>query len=183
VTDGGRLRVRRAIFVIVLVALVVTGAWVGLVKMKKPAGPGQVAEPKSVRTVTLYFGSTDARSLVPEYRDVAASDKLLDNLRVLVEALISGPTGSAVGLFPRAVTVRGVYINGKTAYIDFSRELIGDFAGGSAGEYLLVASLVQTICANFPEVASVVVLVGGEEVNTIGGHLDVSKPLSPKDWR
>ena len=79
--------------------------------------------------------------------------------------------------------MRAIYIRERTAYVDFSREIVDGFTGGSAGEYLLVASLVQTVCANFRDIDAVRILVEGEDVDTIGGHLDVSRPIRPKDWR
>ncbi|MFH1219346.1 MAG: GerMN domain-containing protein [Candidatus Eisenbacteria bacterium] len=174
---------RKIIFVCVVIALVAVVIWLVRGELKKPLGGGEAAKPENLKTVTLYFASKDAASLVPEYRDVKASDTVLDDLRRTVETLISGPTGDMVGLFPPGVTVRGVFIDDKTAYIDFSRQLTDDFSGGSAGEYLLVASIVQTVCANFPEISAVGILVNGEEVDTIGGHMDISRPLHPKDWR
>ena len=174
---------RRIVFVCILIALAAVAIWLGLERMRGSAPPEQVAEPETMKTVTLYFGSKDGSRLAPEYRDIKASDKILENLRQVIEALLSWPAGEVVALFPTAVKVRGVYISEKTAYIDFSRDIVGDFVGGTAGEYLLVASIVQTVCADFPEVDSVGILVEGEEVDTIGGHLNVSRPLRPRDWR
>ena len=174
---------RKIIVACVLVALVAAAVWLGITKARKPAAPEGAAQPESQMTVTLYFGAKDGSGLVPEARDIKASNGILGNLRAVVEALLGGPAAGGVALVPSAVTVRGVYIDDKTAYLDFSREMVADFAGGSTGEYLLVASIVHTVCGAFPEVDAVAILVEGEEVDTIGGHLDVSRPLHAKDWR
>jgi spore germination protein GerM len=174
---------RKAILVCVIVVLAM-GALVLLREvLRRPAGPPEAAKPLPVRVVTLYFGSVDGTALVPEQLEIAASEKALDGLRPVLEALVGGPREGGVALFPDGTSVRGVYITDRTAYIDFSRELVEGFSGGTSGEYLLVASVVQTVCANFPDLDSVRLLVEGKEVDTIGGHLNVSKPLRPKDWR
>jgi germination protein M len=176
---------KKIVLVCVAIAVVILAVAVARWALRKPSGPEQAPQPEAMRVVTLYFGSRDGSSLVPEEREIKASDAVGEDLRHVVEALIAGPaaSGAASGLFPADVTVRSVYINGKTAYIDFSRQIIDNFAGGSAAEYLLVASIVETVCADFPEMDSVALLVDGEQVETIGGHLDVSKVLRVRDWR
>ncbi|MFZ1946575.1 MAG: GerMN domain-containing protein [bacterium] len=175
---------KKIVLACAVVAVVILAVAVARWSLRKPAGPEQAPEPENLRVVTLYFGSRDGSSLVPEEREIKATGAVLEDLRRVVEALIAGPAGGAgAGLFPADVSVRGVYINGKTAYIDFSRQIVDNFAGGSAAEYLLVASIVETVCADFPEVDSVALLVDGEQVETIGGHLDVSKALRARDWR
>jgi germination protein M len=174
---------KNIIFICILVALVVGALLLVRDVFQKPPGPERVTAPETVKTVTLYFGSVDGSSLVAESRDIKVTDDPLEDLRRVVEALIGGPTGDGVQTFPREVAVKGVYIADRTAYIDFSKQLVDNFAGGSAGEYLLVASLVQTVCANFQEIDSVCLLVEGKSVDTIGGHMDVSRALNPKDWR
>jgi len=175
---------KKIVIVCVVLAAVILGVAVVKWSLKKPAGPEQPIRPENLLVVTLYFGSRDGSALVSEEREIKASGAVLEDLKHVVEALISGPaSGQGAGLFPAGVSVRGVYINGKTAYIDFSRQVVDNFAGGSTAEYLLVASIVQTVCADFPEVDSVALLVDGEQVETIGGHLDASKVLRAKDWR
>jgi len=174
---------KKIVLVLVLVALVAAAVWLGLSRAKRPAAPGEAAPPESLMTVTLYFGAADGSGLVPEARGVEYSDSDLKNLTRVVEALLAGPAGGGVVLVPAGTTAKGVYIDDKTAYIDFSQELIAGFPGGSTTEYLLVASIVQTVCGAFAHIDAVAILVNGEEVDTIGGHLDVSRPLHPKDWR
>lgn len=166
--------------VLIIAAVVVSVVWK---RAGKPVPLEEREEVDRVRDVTLYFASTDGASLVPEYRQIASSDRILDNLRRVIEAVISGPGGDAVPTLPSSVRVLGVYIHDKTAYIDFSREIAEDFSGGTAAEYMLVASIVQTACANFPQIESVCILVEGRQADTVGGHLRISQVLRPEDWR
>lgn len=174
----------RKVVVVCIVAVLAIGALVLLREvLRRPAGAPEAAKPLPVRVVTLYFGSEDGTALVADQLEIPVSERALEGLRPVLEALVAGPKQRGVALFPEGTGVRGVYITDTTAYIDFSRQLVEGFTGGSSGEYLLVASIVQTVCANFRELDSVRLLVEGKEVDTIGGHLNVSKLLRPKDWR
>jgi germination protein M len=174
---------RRLAVVLILIAMGLVAVVLLRDVIKKPAGPEGTAALVSVKVVTLYFGSPDGSSLVAEPREIKAGGDVLGDLRVVLGALLAGPTGEGTALLPREAAVKAIYIRDRTAYVDFSREIIDGFTGGSAGEYLLVASLVQTICTNFPDIDAVRILVDGGDVDTIGGHLDISGVLHPNDWR
>jgi spore germination protein GerM len=174
---------KKTLWIVVALLLLALVVWLLRERSGEPLPPEEMAETEQVRDVTLYFGSADARSLVPESRQIRSSDRLLENLRGVIEALVSGPSGDGVATIPSSVRLLGVYVNDKTAYLDFSQELAEDFSGGTAAEYMLVASVVQTVCANFTEVTAVQLLIEGQETDTIGGHLNVANPLKPEDWR
>ncbi len=53
--------------------------------------------------------------------------------------------------------------------------------GGSDTESARVYGLVDTLCYNFKEIKSARILVDGREVETLLGHLDLSRPLPP-EW-
>jgi spore germination protein GerM len=174
---------RKTVVVLVVIIVAALAVWLVIARRQEPAPPEEISEIERVREITLYFASNNAGSLVPEYRRIVSTDRMLENLRRVIEAVISGPEGDAVATLPSSVRLLAVYIHEKTAYLDFSEEIVEDFSGGSAAEYMLVASLVQTACANFPEVEAVRILVEGKERDTLGGHLRISKLLRPEDWR
>jgi spore germination protein GerM len=175
--------VRRWIVILIVVAAAAAAYWMVKGRGAVSPPPGETAGTERVRVVTIYFGSSDGESLVPERRIIPSSESVSDNLRNVIEALISGPTEGGTATLPASVRVRGIFINDKEAVIDFSKELVDDFAGGTTAEYLLISSLVETVCANFPQVEAVRILVDGEEVETIGGHLSAVGPLEPGRWR
>jgi germination protein M len=173
----------RRLIVLVLLVVAVAAYWVYRSRITEPLAPEETAETKQVRVVTIYFGSPDGESLVAEQRTIASSERLTDNLRNLIESLISGPRQGGTETLPASVRLRGVFVHDNTAVIDFSQELIEDFSGGTTAEYMLISSLVQTVCANFPRVEAVRILVEGEEIESIGGHLSTAEPLRPRQWR
>lgn len=174
---------KRLIVALAVVVIAVAVFWLVRGRLGAPPAPEDILETERVRTVTLYYGSADGSSLVPEVRMIPSQDKTVDNLRNLVEALVGGPREGGVGTIPASVRLRGVFIHEKTAVIDFSSELVDDFNGGSTAEYILISSLVQTVCGNLPQVEAVRILVEGEEIETLGGHISVAGPLRPQEWR
>jgi len=151
---------------------------------KAPGPPGKPSEELEVGTksVLLYFGSSDGSELVETTRDVMASSEPSALLATIIRELISGPSGKGISTLPSGTQLRSAYISDKTAYLDFSRELKNDFQGGSTEEYLTLASIVRTVSGNFPDITHVQILVEGSTVDSIGGHYDLTEPLSVYDW-
>jgi hypothetical protein len=50
---------------------------------------------------------------------------------------------------------------------------------GSHEELMAVYSVVQTVMANFPEAKRVRILVNGEPAETLAGHINIQRALSP----
>ena len=64
------------------------------------------------------------------------------------------------------------------AFVDFSGELVSRHSGGSTDEILTVYTIVDALTANLPAVTSVQVLVDGKQIETLAGHVDLSRPLA-----
>jgi germination protein M len=124
--------------------------------------------------VTVYYATGDAMYLAPEVRVVP---KTVHPAQTALELLLSQPANrELVKLFPEGTKLIGLTIKDNIAYANFSDKLLkGNF--GSASEILLVGAIVNTL-TEFPEIHKVQILVEGKKVETIGGHLDVSEPLS-----
>jgi hypothetical protein len=68
-------------------------------------------------------------------------------------------------------------VDGGTAVIDFSRDLVSSHPGGSSSELLTVYGLANSLAANFPHIRQVRILVDGEPVESLKGHVDLSRPV------
>lgn len=141
-------------------------------------GPG-------VQSVVLAFGDRDALSVVDERREVSVPEDKAGRAKRILEELIRGPEGrDAVGTMPRGTVVRSVvFDDAGGVFVDFSRELVANHPGGSAGELFTIRSIVRTLSLNFPDVETVRILVEGKEIETIAGHIDASAPLSVDQYR
>lgn len=131
-------------------------------------------------SVRLYFESPDGSGLLPEDREVAFSSDLAEQLRIVVQELARGSTTGLLATLPAGTRVLDVFVHaGGVAYVDLSDEVSSGLPGGSQAELLTVYSLVDTIVTNFPATRRVQILVNDKEVVSLGGHVDLSRPLAP----
>lgn len=142
-----------------------------------PPPPGEA--PRQLRTVTLYFGSTDGLALVAEGRDLADCLEEQACLNATVQALIDGPVGDLVPVLPPRTVLHGVSVAGSEARVDCDRALIEGHPGGSASELLTVQALATTLAVNFPPLRQLQLLVDGQPVATLKGHVDLRRPVTP----
>ncbi|NPV71697.1 MAG: hypothetical protein HPY55_13815 [Firmicutes bacterium] len=141
------------------------------------AGPA-AAEPE-VRLTTYFTLSTeDQFYLVPVELSVPQTARRAEKA---LELLISGPPagGPLYGLLPKNTRLLGYRLENGTAYVDFSREIM-EANVGSSGEALLIDSIVLTL-AEFPGVKRVQILVEGKQPGSIGGHIEITGPISTEN--
>jgi len=131
-------------------------------------------------SVRLYFEAPDREGLLPEEREVAFSADLPRQLRTVVEELAKGSTTGLVSTLPAGTRVIEVFVQARgVAWVDLSSEAASGLPGGSKAEMLTVYSVVNTIVTNFPAVSRVRIVVNDQAVTSLGGHVDLSRPLPP----
>ncbi len=149
---------------------------------KKPLSANLKIENKvELRSVNLYFESPD-QTHVPEQRDVELPETPAGASPVVVRELFKGSANAAVPrLFPADIVLRGAYLlPDGTVFVDVGGQTITDgWNTGTHQELMALESLVQTLVANFAEAKRVRVLVNGSPAETLGGHVSLSRPLSP----
>jgi len=130
--------------------------------------------------VNLYFSDSQAMYLVPEKRKIPQTPSLA---RQAVIELIKGPESSDFyTTIPEGTQVNEVYIADGIAYIDLSEEIFKNHPGGSSGELMTVYSIVNTL-TEIPPIKGVQILVEGNEMKSLVGHIDISMPLlRDEDW-
>jgi spore germination protein GerM len=130
---------------------------------------------------TLYFGDARDDYLVREYRKVSSAMMPEKMGAALMHELILGPYAGGIRVIPEGTKVQSIKMeNEGLAKIDFSSEMISFHPGGSSAELMTVYSIVNTLTANISAVKQVQLLINGEEVETIAGHIDCSDPIYPK---
>lgn len=124
--------------------------------------------------IKVYYPDENATGLVAVEKSIKDTD---NKYQAAVEALMAGTDKKGLAnVFPKKAKLLQVTVSGKVAKVDFSRELQKNFVGGSTGEEMLVGSVVNTL-TEFPEIQKVQILVDGQEVETLSGHMDLSQPL------
>lgn len=139
------------------------------------------SRPVGTVPVTLFFAAQDGSGFVRETREIeeACNADSSPCIRAILEELRNGPLGDLEPTIPQNSSFRSVQILGDTAVIDLGKDLVEGLPKGSSAEMAAVYSMVNTIAFNFPAIKKVRFQVEGVTVATLGGHLDLSKPLEP----
>jgi spore germination protein GerM len=171
----------RLILLAFLIILLVFGALVArkyIVSMCSAPVPASVQQKsRPLREVILYFGAKEGGYLVAEGREIDDCLVEKDCIKATIRALLDGPVGDLIPLFPSHAVVRDVSVQDGTAAIDFSRDMAAGHPGGSVSELLTVYGLANTLAVNFPHVRRVQILLEGEPTQTIKGHVDLREPI------
>jgi germination protein M len=147
------------------------------------AAPQQTTPPAAPAvpriTATLYFASEDGRGLVPVQQEVPLAESTVAQARALIEAQLSTPAPSPlIRTIPEGTTLRGLFVSASNdAFVDLDVAVRDKHPGGSMNELFTVYTIVNTITTNLRDVQSVQLLIGGREVDTLAGHVDLRRPL------
>lgn len=143
------------------------------------AGIPPAAETRPVAVDHIYFADRSGRYLQAEERFFTGPERGPERGRTIVEALIKGPRSGLMRTLPAGTRLRGFYLaSGKRAYVDFSESIAEQHPGGCRTELLTLYSIVNSLVLNMPEVSTVKILVGGRDVSTLAGHIDIRQPFT-----
>jgi hypothetical protein len=126
--------------------------------------------------VTLFF--PDASGMLhAEERDIPRPTGASAYLRALFAELQKGPTADGlVAPLPPKVQLRNAFLlHEGEAVLDLAVDASLSF--GSDEELAIVGSLVDTTLQNVADTTRVRILVNGEPAETLGGHVDLTRPL------
>ena len=142
------------------------------------AAPGAtpVPVPETVR-VTLYFPDQNGMLLHPEERDVPKPTGGAAYLQTLFAELQRGPTGEGlIAVIPPKMQLRNAFLMPEGEVV-LDLALDSGLTFGSDEELTLIGALVNTTLHNVAETSRVRILVNGEPAETLGGHVDLTRPL------
>ena len=128
---------------------------------------------------TLYFASEDGLLLVPAERDVPLAEGVVAQARSILEAqLAAEPTAPLLSAIPKGSTLRGIFISQRNeAFVDLDPIIRTSHPGGSHQELMTVYTIVNALLTNLPNLQDVQILIGGQEADTLAGHVDLRRPL------
>jgi hypothetical protein len=129
----------------------------------------------------VFFGTDDGEALVGLRRDVPLAASIVEQGRQILTTQLAEPGPSPyVSVIPEGTTLLAFYVTDRgDAFVDLSPDIANGHPGGSLNELLTVQAIVHAVAANLPAVRRVQILVGGREVDTLAGHVDLRRPLSP----
>lgn len=130
---------------------------------------------RGVQSIKLYFlRETETDFLTEgEERIFRTEDVTAENV---VAVLLAGPESSSLKrIIPSNVKLLKVTQENDIVYVDFSNEL-AEVNVGAQGEGVLVNTIVQTL-VQLSGINQVQILVGGNVIESLAGHVAIDKPL------
>ena len=136
------------------------------------------AGPSRTIKARLFYVSADGMRLTSVERDVPFAEGA-EQAREIVAAQIAPVAEPLVSAVPAGTKLRALFLTERgDAFVDLSREAVSAHTGGTLNELLTVYTIVNALTVNLPAVRSVQILVDGQEVQTLAGHVDLRQPLA-----
>lgn len=133
--------------------------------------------PGDPRVKAKLFWASDAidPTLAPVTVELPLShDPVLRSKQVL-NTLLAGPVDTELRTLPPDALLLAFYLlPDGTAIADFSEALATSVPSGIMSEQLAVNSIARTLEANVPQVQRLKILIHGQEVETLAGHVDLT---------
>jgi hypothetical protein len=142
-----------------------------------PAPGATPAPPIETVRITLFFPDANGALLHPEERDIPKPATGALFLRSLFGELQKGPTREGLmAVIPPKMQLRNAFLLREgEAVLDVAVD--SGLTFGSDEELSIVAALVDTTLQNVAETSRVRILINGEPAETLGGHVDLTRPL------
>lgn len=136
--------------------------------------PMNPSDPR-VKAKLFWLSDSDSSTLAPVTVELPlSSDPVLRSKQVL-NTLLAGPVDVEQRTLPPDAVLLALYIlPDGTAIADFSEALATSIPSGIASEQLAVDSMARTLEANVPTVKRLKILIHGQEVETLAGHVDLT---------
>lgn len=134
-----------------------------------------ISTPTDVKErATIFWGAGDDRLATVQVELPLSADPAQRSKQVLEELIASPPTPEQRTL-PADATLLGFYIlPDGTAIADFSGALVTEVPSGISSETMAINSIAQTLEANVPSLRRFKILIHGQEVDTLAGHVDLT---------
>lgn len=149
------------------------------------ATPGSAAPAPAVPRIkaTLYFQSEDGLHLVAVEREVPLAEGAVAQARSILEAqLAAEPQAPFVSTIPKGTLLRGIFVSNRNeVFVDLDPSIRKAHPGGTLQELMTVYTIVNAVLTNLPDLQDVQILIGGQEADTLAGHVDLRRPLRKND--
>ena len=187
------LRWRAWLIGVLVLAVIIAAAYFPILKrrMRQSAQLPQQSEEQARRELTQQpvatggdltrakmFWSSGAEdgSLMAVSVDLPLSKDPAQRAKQVLNTLLAGPVDVDLRTLPPDAVLRAFYLlPDGTAIADFSEALATTTPSGIESEQMAVDSITKTLEANVPQVHWLKILVHGQEVDTLAGHLDLTR--------
>jgi hypothetical protein len=133
--------------------------------------------PGDPRVKTKLFWASDAMdsTLAPVVVELPLANDPVVRSKQVLNTLLAGPVDAELRTLPPDAVLLAFYLlPDGTGIADFSEALATAVPSGIASEQMAVDSIARTLEANVPQVQRLKILIHGQEVETLAGHLDLT---------
>ncbi len=136
-----------------------------------PINPG---DPR-VKAKLFWISDEDNSTLMPAVVELPLSNDPVLRSKQVLNTLLAGPVDVELRTLPPDAVLLAFYIlRDGTAIADFSEALATATPSGIASEQMAVDSMARTLEVNVPQVKRLKILIHGQEVETLAGHVDLT---------
>ena len=187
----------RVRIVIVLVALVLAAAIYFPILKKRVKRQAQVLQKSEEQARRELVQSLSASSNEPKVKaklywaedaenaeltattvELPLSNDPVLRAKQVLNTLLAGPVDAELRTLPPDAALLAFYIlPDGTAVADFSEAMGNSIPSGVQSEQLAADSITRTLAENVPQVKRLKILIHGQEVETLAGHLDLTGTL------
>jgi len=166
--------------VIGIAAMVLVPRWLAPATVEVPRADAENALEATGRIrASLFYVAEDGLHLAAVDADVPYGASPAEQVRALVEAQVQPAPAPFAQSIAEGTKVKQIFVaEDGTAFVDLSKEAVANHRGGSLDELFAVYAIVNAITVNLPAIKGVQILIDGQEVDTLAGHVDLRHPLT-----
>jgi hypothetical protein len=143
-------------------------------ELTQPAA-SNVGEPVGKAKLFWSAGARDG-SLMPVTVDLPLPHDPVLRAKQVLNTLLAGPVDAELRTLPPDAVLLAFYLlPDGTGVADFSEALATATPSGIQSEQLAVDSITKSLEANVPQIRWLKILIHGQEVDTLAGHLDLTR--------
>ncbi len=140
-----------------------------------------------VKAKLFWASDADVATLAPVTVELPLSREPVLRSKQVLNVLLAGPVDAELRTLPPDAVLLAFYLlPDGTGIADFSEALATSIPSGIVSEQLAIDSITRTLEADVPQVQRLKILIHGQEVETLAGHLDLTgafvvsaKPAQP----
>ena len=134
-----------------------------------------ISTPTDVKEQAKIFWAAGEDKIAPVQVELPLSADPAQRSKQVLEELISSPPTPEQRTLPADATILGFYIlPDGTAIVDFSDALVTEIPSGISSETMAIDSIARTLDTNVPSLHRLKILIHGQEVDTLAGHVDLT---------
>jgi hypothetical protein len=134
-----------------------------------------ISTPTDVMVNAKIYWAAGPDSVAPVGIQLPLSADPVQRAKQMLQALIANPPTPEQRTLPADTQLLAFYVLADgTAVADFSDALSSETPSGILSEQLAVDSITQTLGSNVGELRQLKILIHGQEVETLAGHLDLT---------